>query len=77
MDVFLVSAGGIVGIALTTLLVGLAIGIVGTSLHFKNQIKKNPPRFREEDIKRLWSQSGRKLSETQVRKIMKELHQND
>lgn len=73
MVFFLVAAGAVAGISIGALLFGLILGFVGASFYFKEQIKKNPPRFSEEDIRKLWSQTGRKLSETQLKKIMNEL----
>jgi len=56
-------------IAIATLIVGGIIGFFLARFYFQKQIEKNPP-INEDMIRALYSQTGRKPSEAQVRAIM-------
>ena len=56
------------------LLIGGALGFFFTRRYFEKQIKENPP-ITEKQIRAMYAQMGRKLSEAQIRAIMKSMGQ--
>ena len=55
-------------------LVGAAISFFVTKSRFEKQLKENPP-INEKMIRAMYSQMGRKPSESQIRAIMKSMGQ--
>lgn len=55
-------------------LVGAAISFFLTKRSFEKQLKENPP-INEKMIRAMYSQMGRKPSESQIRQIMKSMGQ--
>ena len=55
-------------------LVGAGISFLVTKSKFEKQIKENPP-INEKMIRAMYSQMGRKPSESQIRAIMKSMGQ--
>ncbi|AAG34745.1 YneF family protein [Mycoplasmoides pneumoniae] len=55
-----------------SLLVGVIIGYFISIKIFKKQIRDNPP-ITENQIKAMYAKMGRKLSETQVKEIMRSI----
>lgn len=62
-------AGEIAGSAIVALIVGLIVGWIIASRMLKKQIQENPP-ITEQQIRELYRQTGKKLSESQVLRIM-------
>ena len=57
------------------LIVGAIAGFFGARYYFKKQLEKNPP-INENMIRTLYSQMGRKPSESQIRAIMNNVKKN-
>ncbi|WP_246307748.1 YneF family protein [Candidatus Mycoplasma haematohominis] len=58
-----------IGAAILALLIGIVVGWLVASNVLKKQIKENPP-ITEQQIRELYRQTGKKLSESQVLRIM-------
>lgn len=71
----LMGVGGVIGIAIGTLIIGAAAGFFGARYFFKKQMEKNPP-INEKMIRVMLTQMGRKPSEKQVREIMRSMNAN-
>ena len=55
-------------------IIGAAIAFFVTKKKFEKQLKENPP-INEKMIRAMYSQMGRKPSESQIRQIMKSMGQ--
>ena len=59
------------------LVVGLVVGLVGgffaARYYFKKEMQKNPP-INEKMIRAMYLQMGRKPSEAQIKKIMRDMN---
>ena len=55
------------------LAVGLVIGFFASRYVFKKNLKKNPP-INEKMIRAMFMEMGRKPNETQIKRIMKSIH---
>ncbi len=63
-----------IGIPLA-LILGGALGFYIATKYFKNQMKKNPP-ISESQIRAMYSQMGRKPTESQVKAVMASFKKN-
>ncbi len=55
------------------LILGLVAGFFAARYYFKRQLKKNPP-INEQMIRAMYMQMGRKPSEAQIKKIMRDMN---
>ncbi|MBN4083261.1 YneF family protein [Mycoplasma sp. CSL10137] len=72
------SGGALAGIIIGLIIgIGFAVGLTTfflTKKMFEKQLKENPP-INEKMIRIMFSQMGRKASETQIRQIMRSMQQ--
>lgn len=55
------------------LILGLVAGFFAARYYFKRQLRKNPP-INEQMIRAMYMQMGRKPSEAQIKKIMRDMN---
>ncbi len=55
------------------LIVGLVAGFFAARYYFKKELQKNPP-INEKMIRAMYLQMGRKPSEAQIKKIMRDMN---
>ncbi|MDD3026592.1 MAG: YneF family protein [Erysipelotrichaceae bacterium] len=55
------------------LIVGLVAGFFAARFYFKKELQKNPP-INEKMIRAMYLQMGRKPSEAQIKKIMRDMN---
>jgi len=67
--------GSLVGIIIACILGGLVVGFFVSRFVFKRALKKNPP-ITINQIRAMYAQMGRTLSEKQARAIMRSMEEN-
>ena len=68
-----ISIVGFIFTILGVLIAGAVVGFIVSRKVFKNYLKKNPP-VKENMIRAMMSQMGRKPSEKQVKQVMKAMN---